>query len=67
MNELYLELFPIKVFYLFYDGAPFIPFNVNPLLENGGDARRVSVRLDKPKSMQISIFTHKNNNLRTII
>ena len=49
--SLYLELFPIKVFYLFCDGAPFIPFNVNPLLENGGDARRASVRLDKPKSM----------------
>ena len=68
MNELYLELFPIKGFYLFCDGAPFVPFNVNPLLENGGDARRASVRLDKPKSMQISIFTHKNffknNNLK---
>ena len=59
MNELYLELFPIKAFYLFYDGAPFIPFNVNSLLENGGDARRASVRFDKPKSMQISILTHK--------
>ena len=66
MNELYLELFPIKVFYLFCDGASFIPFNVNLLLENGGDARHASIRLDKPKSMQISIFTH-NKNLRTII
>ena len=68
MNELYLELFLIKVFYFFCDGAPFIPFNVKLLLENGENARRASVRLDKPKSMQISIFTHKkkfkNNNIK---